>query len=90
MLKVILKNGSMEEEGGTIIRNFGNHLEGHTASLCRRARSISSLPAEPHISVTLKLSRPRWSSGSVLAVRPKIRGFKADRGRWTFEGDKHP
>jgi hypothetical protein len=26
--------------------------------------------------------RPRWSSGSVLATGPKVRGFKPGRGRW--------
>jgi hypothetical protein len=27
---------------------------------------------------------------SVLASEPKVRGFKAGRGRWTFKGDKNP
>jgi hypothetical protein len=30
----------------------------------------------------------RWSSGSVLASGPKVRGFKPGRGRWIFKGDK--
>jgi hypothetical protein len=28
--------------------------------------------------------------GLVLASEPKVRGFKAGRGRWTFKGDKNP
>jgi hypothetical protein len=31
-------------------------------------------------------SRPQWSSGSVLATGPKVRGFKPGRGRWIFKG----
>jgi hypothetical protein len=27
---------------------------------------------------------------SVLAIRPKVRGFDPDRGRWIFKGDKNP
>jgi hypothetical protein len=26
----------------------------------------------------------------VLAIVPKVRGFKPDRGRWIFKGDKNP
>jgi hypothetical protein len=26
---------------------------------------------------------------SVLAIEPKVRGFKPDRGRWIFKGDKN-
>jgi hypothetical protein len=33
-------------------------------------------------------SRPRWSSDSVLATGPKVRGFKPGWGRWIFKGDK--
>jgi hypothetical protein len=34
------------------------------------------------------LSRPRWSSGSVLATGLKVHGFKLGRGRWILKGKK--
>jgi hypothetical protein len=42
-----------------------------------------------HFSIILSSSpgRPRWSSGSVLATGPEVRGFKPSRGRWIFKGD---
>jgi hypothetical protein len=27
---------------------------------------------------------------SVLAIGPKVRVFKPDRGQWIYNGDKHP
>jgi hypothetical protein len=36
----------------------------------------------------LSESRHRWSSDSVLAIGPKIRGFKPGRGRRIYKGDK--
>jgi hypothetical protein len=33
-----------------------------------------------------EVSRPRWSSDSVLATGPKVRGFRTGRGRWIFKG----
>jgi hypothetical protein len=36
------------------------------------------------------MSRPGWSSSSVLATGPKVSGFKPGRGRWIFKGDKNP
>jgi hypothetical protein len=35
------------------------------------------------------LCRPRWSSGGVLAIAPKILRFKPSRGRWIFVVDKN-
>jgi hypothetical protein len=27
---------------------------------------------------------------SLLAIEPKVRGFKPSRGRWIFNGDENP
>ena len=35
-------------------------------------------------------SRPRWSRGTVLASKSKVRGFKSSWGRWIFSGSKNP
>ena len=34
------------------------------------------------------LRRLRWSRGSVLAFGTQVRGFKPDRSRWIFQGEK--
>ena len=34
------------------------------------------------------VKRLRWSRGSVLAFGTQIRGFKPDRSRWIFQGEK--
>jgi hypothetical protein len=38
----------------------------------------------PRHKVSTKNGRPLWSSGSMLVIGPKIRGFKPGRGRWTL------
>ena len=37
------------------------------------------------VTVTMRL---RWSRGSVLAFGTQVRGFKPDRSRWIFQGEK--
>jgi hypothetical protein len=39
-------------------------------------------PKKEPTSVKYEVSRPHWSSGNVLAIGPKVRGFKPSRGRW--------
>ena len=34
------------------------------------------------------IMRLRWSRGSVLAFGTQVRGFKPDRSRWIFQGEK--
>ena len=34
--------------------------------------------------------RVRWSRGSVLAFGTQVGGFKPDRSRWIFQGEKNP
>ena len=41
-----------------------------------------------YITFYLLLKRLRWSRGSVLAFGTQVRGFKPDRSRWIFQGEK--
>ena len=40
------------------------------------------------IQVTIHHMRLRWSRGSVLAFGTQVLGFKPDRSRWIFQGEK--
>ena len=47
-------------------------------------------PAQYKPSQKLIHKRLRWSRGSVLAFGTQVRGFKPDRRRWIFQGEKTP
>jgi hypothetical protein len=68
-----------------ISMNFHLHT---TLAPYSQAGGQSSVEWQHNIRSYITHCLPRWSSGNVLAIGPKVRGFKPGRGRWTFKGDK--
>jgi hypothetical protein len=54
------------------------------------AKILYIISAQKNIPKHERINRPRWSSGSMLATGPKVRGFKPSQGWWICKGDKNP
>ena len=57
--------------------------------LLPKPSKIKDVPIAANILTTVTHNtRLRWSKGSVLAFGTHVRGFKPDRSRWIFQGEK--
>ena len=59
---------------------------------CAKGLTFNNCTFCPHFiyvfCIYLRTKRLRWSRGSVLAFGTQVRGFKPDRSRWIFQGEK--